>query len=133
MKETIYMQRLGDERIERVLFFIKSEIVRDGLDGVEHVDALLQMRGIDPDKFKIPAKIPRIFKGRNGMRRAVLLALKQGPASTKEIASRICEANEGICVEETWRSVSVCLSGLKRRGTVTKTDVWRSPVWGLAQ
>ncbi|MGB1235731.1 MAG: hypothetical protein ACPG5U_08360 [Planktomarina sp.] len=51
MKLTILIQRLSDVTIERSLFYIRAGIVHDNLDGLDHVDALLKLRGVDPEKY----------------------------------------------------------------------------------
>jgi hypothetical protein len=44
-----------------VLCHIRAEILRDGLDGLEHVEALLRARGVDPETLYVPRKVPKRF------------------------------------------------------------------------
>ena len=53
------------------LYYLRSQIIREGLDGLEHVDALLRLRGLDPEAVHVPAK--RVEAFRHGeFKRAVL-------------------------------------------------------------
>lgn len=124
------MVRLSEDSIARVLYYVHAEMIRDGVEGLEHADALLRLRGHDPDKYHVPAKRPQIFKGRGSMRRAVMAVLKQGSDTTRGIATTLADEH-GLDVDEVWRSVGPCLSGLKKRGMVTHDGAWRWPVWGL--
>ena len=68
-----------------VLCHIRAEILRDGLDGIEHVEALLRARGADPAALYVPRKQPKHFRhGR--LRMAILGALVDGPLAAPQIA-----------------------------------------------
>lgn len=131
MTKTTLMSKIGDERIQRCLYYIRGEIIRDGLDGLEHVDALLVQYGLDPEAYRVPDKRPRRFTGRNGLRRAIIAALKDGEATSKQIAARIADTHD-MDADEVWRSVTVALNGLKKRGTIQKRDEWPRAVWALS-
>ena len=49
---------IQDKTIVNVLHHIRSSILRDGLEGLEHVDALLCLRGVDPASLYVPKKWP---------------------------------------------------------------------------
>ena len=45
-----------------VLRYVRAEIIRDGLDGLEHVEVLLRARGVDPEALAVPQARPRRFR-----------------------------------------------------------------------
>ena len=75
---------LNPERLDFQLYRIRAQIVRDGLEGLEHVDALLRLRGCDPEAVHVPRKTKRTFK-RGELRRAMLAALRDGPKRLGDI------------------------------------------------
>ena len=83
-----YYRPIQHETIISVLHFIRQEIVRDGLDGLEHVDALLRQRGVDPDALVTPDKRPKAFR-KGELRQMVLEALRDGSQTGAEIARRV--------------------------------------------
>ncbi|MBR9864895.1 MAG: hypothetical protein GYB24_15770 [Rhodobacteraceae bacterium] len=125
------MSKLSPESVGRCLYYIRGEIIRDGLDGIEHVDALLRLYDLAPDAYKVPDKRPRRFNSRGGLRRAVIAALKDGEATSKQIAARIADTHD-MDADEVWRSVTVALNGLKSKGVVHNDGAWRYPVWSIA-
>lgn len=80
--------RLQEKTILNVLYHLRAEIVRESLDGIEHVDALLRARGADPEARAVPQATPRRFR-RRALSLAVLRALREGPLTTGEIAVRV--------------------------------------------
>ena len=64
---------------------MRAVIMREGRKGLEHVDALLRLRGVDPASRVIHAKQPKHF-ARGTLQRSVLGALRDGPARGSEIA-----------------------------------------------
>ncbi len=57
-----------------VLRYVRAEIIRDGLGGLEHANALLLARGVDPEALPVPRKQPKRFR-RGALRMAILRAL----------------------------------------------------------
>ena len=53
MTKTILMSNLSAERVERCLYYIRGGIIRDGLEGLEHVEALLVQYGLDPNVYRV--------------------------------------------------------------------------------
>lgn len=131
MKQPVLMDRLNEASIARVLYFIRAEIVRDGSEGLDHVNALLEMRGHDPEAYHVPEKTPRRFKGRSSRKQAVLSALREGPATSRQLCARIARDAPELDAEAIYPSVAGCLSELKRAGVATRGTEWRSPVWRL--
>lgn len=131
MKKSVVMHRISERHIERVLYYVRAELVRSGGDGVEHANALLKLRGLDPDKYHVGNQMPRKIKGRSGRRRAIIAALKQGKATSYQICQRIALEHLHIDPDANWLNVSSCLSQLKQQGIVENDGAWRYPVWKL--
>jgi hypothetical protein len=75
------------ETIINVLRFVGAEIVRERLDGLEHAEALLQMRG--DNLSPIPRKFRRQCR-RAGVARLVLSTLRRdGPQSRAQLRERL--------------------------------------------
>lgn len=120
------MGTANPETIARVLYQVRAEIVREGGDGLEHADALLRVRGLDPEAFDVPAKLERVFEGRGARQRAVLAALGEGPATLPEVCDRVAKQNPGTDAGAIYQSIAVCLGNLKRRGAVRHVErQWR--------
>jgi hypothetical protein len=83
-----FFRPMKDATVTGVLHNLRCAILRDGLDGLEHVDALLRLRGVDPDSLRMYAKRPKHF-GRGKLRCAVLEALRDGPMRGRDIARRV--------------------------------------------
>lgn len=47
-----------DETLTAALHFMRCQVVRDGSEGLEHIDALLALRGVDPASLPVPEKDP---------------------------------------------------------------------------
>lgn len=108
MIKPVLMQRLSEKSIARILYYIRAEIIREGLDGQKHVDALLQARGLDPEAHHVPRKHPKQFK-RGHLKCRLMDALRERPSGSKELAER---------VGADWMSVQVSLSEMKARALV---------------
>jgi hypothetical protein len=77
------------ETTDRVLLYLRAQIIRDRLDGLDHVDALLRLRGCDPDAYRVPPKRRRHFRN-GGLRRAVLAILREhGPMTARDAGARL--------------------------------------------
>ena len=56
--------RHSDKSINVSLYYLRAQIIREGLDGLAHVDALLKQRGCDPEALHVPPK--RVVAFRHG-------------------------------------------------------------------
>jgi len=105
------------------LLHIRSECFRDGKAGIEHVDALLRLRGFDPDDHRPTKRKPVYFKRRE-LTRTVLALLKDRPRTSREI-SQIIAQRTGQDWNKVRDYVSPCLSRAKKRGlVVSEKTVW---------
>lgn len=117
------LRRLKPETITRALAALRAELIRDGGPGLEHVEALLQLRGnnLAPVPRKAP---PQRFK-RGRLRLAIRIALRDGPITGPEIVARIAAAH-GLDYGEIYRSVYSQLGQMRRAGLVGHEGrVWR--------
>lgn len=115
MKEPVLMQRLSEKSIARVLYYIRAEAIRDGLDGLDHVDALLTLRGHDPEAYHVPQKAPKRFK-RGQLKRMLMELLREGPDTARGLAERVAAQVEGVEASDILASVRVQLSVMGRQG-----------------
>jgi hypothetical protein len=56
-----YFRPIREDTILNVLHYLRAEIAREGTEGAAHVDALLRLRGHDPEARPTPAKVPKAF------------------------------------------------------------------------
>ncbi|WP_297773505.1 hypothetical protein [uncultured Roseovarius sp.] len=78
----------GDEMINSSLHYLRARTIREGLDGLEHIEAIMRMRGLDLEAMHVPRKNKRRF--RNGESRAAVMGvMREGPHTTREIADRL--------------------------------------------
>lgn len=113
--------------IDNALYHLRALCVRDGHDGLNHVEALLRIRGLDPDAMHVPKKQPRRFR-RGELRSAVLGALKGGPVASRAVTEAIRLARPDL--DESWLHprIMVSLSTLKNEGLVKR----EAGGWSLA-
>ena len=100
----------GDEMINSSLHYLRARTIREGLDGLEHIEAIMRIRGLDLEAMHIPRKNKRRF--RNGaLRAAVMGVLREGSHTAREIADKLeCQRN----------SVYGCLRTLEAHGVVRR-------------
>ena len=119
--------RLTDETIDHVLLYLRAEIIREGLDNLECVDALLDMRAVDVSAYIVPQKRPKHFK-RNQLRREILSALRSGPLTGPEIARAISTKHAGLTYKQAYKRVYIALDAMQERGLVGHEGrVWLAP------
>lgn len=117
--------RVSEDTIRNALLYIRAEIVRDNLNGLEHVDALLAMRG--HEAAPVPRKTPKAFK-RGELRRMILDALRDGPQTGAQLAERIAGQRDGLTRQQAYKRVYIALHGMQRRGMVRHQGrLWLAP------
>lgn len=118
MLRKIRLDKHSDETTNVSLYYLRAQIIREGLEGLHHVEALMRLRGLDPESIHVPQKNKRRF--RNGeLRRAVLNSLRQEACTARQIADKLdCQRN----------SVRTALRTLEARGAVRR----EGRVWKLA-
>ena len=114
------------ETITRALVALRAELIRDGGPGLEHVEALLQIRGHNLGPVPRKAKTPARFR-RNRLRVAIYAALRAGPLTGPEIVRRVAETH-GIAYGALYRSVYAQLHEMRTKGQVENRDgLWWLP------
>lgn len=121
-----YYRPWKDETLVSALHFMRCQIVRDGAEGLDHVDAMLRLRGVDPASLPMPDKRPKHF-ARGKLRIAILEALRQGPMTGADLARRV--QGNGLEYVAAYKRVYQCLNRMLESGIVRK-DAGR---WWLAQ
>ena len=123
--------RHSDKSINVSLYYLRAQIIREGLEGLAHVDALLQLRGLDPGAMRVPPKRKRVF--RNGaFRRAVLDTLREGPKTEREIVEGFAEVLAHASQKDRLARVRRCLRWLGARGAVEQDFGPDGCLWRLA-
>ncbi len=110
------------ETITRALRNLRAQIIRDDEPGLEHVEALLQLRG--DNLGPVPRKANPFFQ-RGKLRVAIFTALRQGPCVGPQVVMRVCEAH-GLVYGAMYRSVYSQLGQMKKTGHLRHEGrVWR--------
>ena len=126
MTRRYYYRPWKEETLVSALHFMRCQIVRDGAQGLDHVDALLRLRGVDPASLPMPDKRPKHF-ARGKLRIAILEALRQGPMTGAELARRM--QGNGLEYAAAYKRVYQCLNRMLEAGIVRKD----TGQWWLAQ
>ncbi len=125
MTRYYYYRPWKDESLVSALHFLRCRIIRDGLNGQEHTDALLRQLDVDPETLPLPQKRPKAFR-KGERRRAVLDALRDGPKTGAEVTRFVMEQSPGLTYPQVYKRVYACLNALKVKGVVRRDGrVWR--------
>ena len=117
------LRRLKPETITSALVALRAELVREGGPGLEHVEALLLLRGSNLPPVPRKAKPPHFRRGK--LRAAICAALRDGPLTGPAIVERVCAAH-GPAYGTMYRSVYSQLGQLRRAGVLARGDgLWR--------
>jgi hypothetical protein len=115
-----------DKSIDGALLALRKQIIRGDGKGLEHVEALLALRGVPMPQVRAPRKVD-VARCRQ-MRLLVLAALKDGPKPLPEIAACVAAAKRPelppkAAYTRTWQA----LARLKRTGLARRDG----RLWGL--
>lgn len=122
-----YFRPLKPKTVIDTLHYVRQEMVREGWDGLEHVDHLLRMYGVEPMALNMPAKTPKDFR-KGELRRMVLETLRDGPQTGAQIAKAVNARKSDMDYKRAYKRVYICLWGLKRRGLVLHEGrLWLAP------
>ena len=118
-----------DKTITSALLTLRKQIVREKQDGLEHVNALLVARGIDPTRLHVPCKqLDREF-GHRGVQLLALASLRTGAKTHAQIAVDFMAAKPGLDHYRAMIRVYRTIYKLRDRGMVRRDG----RLWGLAQ
>jgi len=111
--------RHSDKTTNISLYYLRAQIIRDGSPGLEHVDALLRLRGLDPAAMHVPTK--SVVRFRSGeFQRAVLVQLWGGPKTVQEIADTFADRLAHVDNWNRKMRVRKCLRMFEGRGVVLR-------------
>jgi hypothetical protein len=106
---------------------LRAELIREGGRGLEHVEALLQLRGHNLAPVPRKAVTPARFR-RNRLRVAIYAALRGGPLTGPEIVQRV-SGSHGIAYGTLYRSVYAQLNVMRRAGRLAHgSGMWRHTI-----
>lgn len=121
---------LSEGTIRSVLLYLRAEAIREGAPGLEHVEALLTARGIDPEAQRVPTKYQRRFR-RGQFRSALIGLLRERPRTAPEIAAEIARRYQFMPYKDAYIRTYSTLRAMRRRGAVVSEKdragryVWR--------
>jgi hypothetical protein len=116
-----------DKTITSALLNLRAKIIREGMGGRDHVEALSRARGMAPDAIRIKPKIPDNSFGRAQLKRLILEAQRSGPMTGRAPATYVAEHAPQITPEAAYKRVYIGLARMLRCGTVRR----EGRVWGL--
>ena len=117
-----------DKTITSALLNLRSQIIRGKLDGLEHVNALLVARGVDPAAHIVRAKRKGDAARRGIMRMMVLDAMRDGPRRYRDISAIVSMRRPDIGPVAARQRTAQVLVKLQIAGLVTR----EGRLWGLA-
>ncbi|EAQ24330.1 hypothetical protein ROS217_08770 [Roseovarius sp. 217] len=113
-----------DKTVTNALLHLRAQMIRDSLDGLEHVEALLVMRGVDLSAHAVPRKIAQ----RRDTSILAMDALRSGPKTGKEVSLYAASVTD-MTYEEARGRMYQALHNLRRKGWVERNGA----LWGTSQ
>ena len=112
-----------DKTVDNALCRLRVKIIREGLDGLPHVEALLTMRGVC--LTTVPPPVRSDCQHFFGVRPVVLATLQGGARTTGQIGNAIVAARQGMDRKQAMIRVCRMLYKLRDKGVVLKDGgVW---------
>lgn len=122
-----------DKTITNALLALRAKTIRDGLGGIEHINALLIARGIDPTQQHVRRKIPSDSCKQRELKMIVLGAVRTGPKRTPEICQHLMACKPGMSRESAMKRVYRAIYRMRDRGVLVQDGLaWRLPDEGSA-
>jgi hypothetical protein len=118
---------MQDRTITNALVALRKNIIRENLDGLDHVDALLLARGIDPAKVRVGPKRKPDFSRKGIMRLLVREALQDGPKRHPEVAALILPRRPELTPQDCYKRTGQALDRMQQAGMVRR----EGRLWGL--
>jgi len=117
---------MQNKTINGALLALRKQIIRGNLDGLNHVEALLRLRGVQMPHV-MPAKRSDVAR-RGQMRIIILGALRDGPKRLPEITAHVVRCRPDADADRAYKRVSVVLTKMKAEGLVWHEGrVWMAP------
>lgn len=117
---------MQDRTIDNALLALRKQIIRGGGEGLDHVETLLRVRGVDMPRV-MPAKKSDVAR-KGHMQLLILESLKSGPRTVREIVAYVAKRRPEISHEAAYTRTGQRLPVLRRKGLVRRGD----GVWWLA-
>lgn len=114
---------MQDETIDNALIALRHQIVCEGREGLEQVEALLALRGV-----RLPRVICNMPK-RGMMRLHVIAALNRGPMTRREMVEHMARVRPDVPLDKLYWRVDSALSKLRMLGVARR----KGKAWRLAQ
>ena len=108
-----------DKTITSALLNLRAQIIRGKSDGLEHVEALLVARGVDPAAQHVPRKANAAFR-HSELRQIIFAALREGPQSSRAIADRVQASSLHLTTFRARHKVHRAIWKMKDMGLVAK-------------
>jgi hypothetical protein len=118
-----------DKTINSALLALRAQIIRGNLDGLDHVEALLVQRGIDPAAHHVPRPIPRDSCKLREVKLIIIAALRDGPKRPAEIGVYFMACKPEIEPDRAMIRVYRAIYKLRDSGGIVSDG----GVWRLAQ
>lgn len=113
--------------IDSALQNLRRDLLRNGGEGLEHVEALMRLRGVTPEPRRRYRK-PDCAK-RGDMRRLVLSILSEGPKTMRELVPQVHAGRPELSREAAYQRTGQTLVKLKQLGLVGREGrVWATVV-----
>ena len=117
---------MQDKTINNALLALRKQVIRENGDGRDHVEALLQMRGVDMPRI-LPAKRQDVA-GKGLMTRLVLEALRDGPKTTEAVTAYVAPRRPELSPQAAKKRTALAMTKMKKRGLVKREGrVWLAP------
>ncbi len=119
-----------DKTIDSALLNLRKKLIRGDGEGLEHVEALLRLRRIDPPRV-LPTKRNDAAKCGH-MTMMIRDVLRDGPKPMQEIASYIVARRPEISNDVAYKRTTQALANMKFRGQV-QNDGRYGGLWTIAE
>lgn len=112
-----------DKTIDSTLQNLRRDLIRNGGDGLKHVEALMRLRGIP-----MPRVMPKQSPDRAGhgvMKVMILEALRGGPQTFRDLVAYVSGRRPEIGPDAAYKRTAQVLANMKARGLVGRDGkVW---------
>ncbi len=119
---------MQDKSIDGALVALRVQIIRGKLEGLDHVEALMSLRGIELRPV-LPARKPDVARSGH-MAAMVLNTLREnGPQLARDVTAYVAVRRPELSYADAHKRSAMALSNLKLRGMACRDG----RVWRLAQ
>jgi hypothetical protein len=110
--------------IDAALLALRAEIVRDGLSGLDHVEALLALRQVP--LVHVPRRKPLDSCGQREAKMIMVDALRGGPRTVAQLREAFAAARPDVAPDRVMIRVFQAVYRMRGKGLIVKDgEVWR--------